>query len=48
MSKAGGIARSPTTLLPYWVLGANHTPGVTDPTIMEALSLRDGVIFANL
>ena len=31
-----------------WVLGANPMLGATDPMIAEALSLRDGTIFAKL
>uniref|UniRef100_A0ACD5XZE4 Uncharacterized protein n=1 Tax=Avena sativa TaxID=4498 RepID=A0ACD5XZE4_AVESA len=41
----GGVARSHTAFLGAW---SKPYDGVTDPLIMEALSLRDGVIFARL
>ncbi|KAE8800044.1 Casein kinase I-2-like protein [Hordeum vulgare] len=44
-SKAGGVARAPTTFLGAW---CKLHPGVTDPMIAEALAVRDGVIFVNL
>lgn len=42
---AGGVARSASRLLGSW---CKPHDGVTDPLIMEALALREGVIFANL
>ena len=42
---AGGIARSPTALLGAW---CKLYVGISDPLIMEGLSLRDGVRFASL
>jgi hypothetical protein len=42
---AGGIARTKTEFIGAW---CKPYPGVTDPMIAEALSLRDGVIFAQL
>jgi hypothetical protein len=42
---AGGIARTKTEFFGAW---CKPYPGVTDPMIAEALSLRDGVIFAQL
>ena len=42
---AGGVARSATALLGAW---SRSYAGVTDPLIMEALSLRDAVRFASL
>ena len=41
----GGIARSSTTLLGAW---CKPYVGISDPLIMEGLSLRDGVRFASL
>jgi hypothetical protein len=45
MGGAGGIARSPSGFIGAW---SKPYPGVTDPMIAEAMSLRDGVIFAKL
>jgi hypothetical protein len=45
MSGAGGIARTKTDFIGAW---SKPYQGVTDPMIAEALSLRDGVIFAQL
>ena len=42
---AGGIARAPTTLLGAW---CKPYVGISDPLIMERLSLRDEVQFASL
>jgi hypothetical protein len=42
---AGGIARSPTGFVGAW---SKPYPGITDPLIAEAMSLREGVIFAKL
>jgi hypothetical protein len=42
---AGGIARDQSGFIGAW---CKPYPGVTNPIIAEALSLRDGVIFAKL
>ena len=42
---AGGIARSAIGFIGAW---SKPYPGITDPMVAEALSLRDGVIFAKL
>jgi hypothetical protein len=42
---AGGVARFPNGFIGAW---SKPYPGVTDPMIAEAISLRDGVIFAKL
>jgi hypothetical protein len=42
---AGGITRSASGFLRAW---SKPYPGATDPMVAEALSLRDGVIFAKL
>jgi hypothetical protein len=45
MSGAGGIARTKIDFIGAW---SKPIHGVTDPMIAEALSLRGGVIFAQL
>jgi hypothetical protein len=45
MGGAGGIARSPSGFIGAW---SKPYPAVTDPMIVEAMSLLDGVIFAKL
>ena len=42
---AGGVARSTSGFLGAW---SKSYVGVSDPLIMEALSVRDSVRFANL
>ena len=42
---AGGVARSPSTFLGAW---CKPFIGVSDPLIIEAFSLREGVRFATL
>ena len=42
---AGGVARSSSGFLGAW---CKPHAGVTDPLVAEALSLRDGVIYATL
>jgi hypothetical protein len=42
---AGGVARSSTRLLGAW---SKPLLGITDPLIAGCLSLRDGVLFAQL
>jgi hypothetical protein len=42
---AGGIARSSTGFVGAW---SKPLPGITEPLIAEAMSLREGVIFAKL
>jgi ribonuclease HI len=42
---AGGVARSHSAYLGAW---SKPYEGITDPLIVEALALRDGVIFAKL
>ena len=42
---AGGVARSATGFLGAW---CKPHDGVKDPLIVEALSLRDGVLYAKL
>jgi hypothetical protein len=41
----GGVARSSSSYLGAW---SKPYQGISDPLIVEALALRDGVIFANL
>jgi hypothetical protein len=42
---AGGVTRTTTSFLGEW---SKPYEGVTDPLVAEALSPRDGVIFARL
>ena len=45
MGGMGGVARSSTTFLGAW---SKPCVGVTDPLVAEAMSVREGVIFAQL
>jgi hypothetical protein len=42
---AGGVARSKSTYLGTW---SKPLLEITDPLIVEALALREGVLFAHL
>jgi hypothetical protein len=45
LGEACGVARSPTSLVGSW---SKPHEGVTDPLILDALSLREGVVCAKL